>query len=241
MALDVKNLHLFLDLFLSGIFPSMPPSLPRDSHGDPDTQPCFDRSWLWEKMSKKLRPSAHPTSKAGMVAGLPAGSCELPTAAAAWIHSPLLQAISADLARTTRQRDEVSVICTSNQPNTNTHISKTPWLCPLAFWTTIAGSSSDSKALAFPPHPRLLRLALRQLLRSSPLPITSLKRPNFNHTPIIAAAASSDLHRHLRKKKKLERSLVRLLSFFKKTTPAAFCVRSTKRPQHCYQPATLSY
>lgn len=112
---------------------------------------------------------------------------------------------------------------------------------PACFWTTIAGSSTDSKALAFLPHSQLLRLALRvapkifltanNLTQTPQLSITLRQLPRPRALICIA----------IFEKKKPERSLVRLLSFFKKTPPAVFCVRSTKRPQLCYRPATLSY
>jgi hypothetical protein len=122
----------------------------------------FDRSWLWEKATKKLRPSAHPTSKAGIVAGLPAGFCELQLLLG--IHSPLLQAISAGFfSENDQERRETRYqrFCTSNQPSTNTYISKTPGCSLLLFGRLSLAPLPTAKHSPFHLIHDCLRLALR--------------------------------------------------------------------------------
>jgi hypothetical protein len=65
-SLDVKKLHSFLHLFLSGT--NIPINASRRYHVIPtaiQTPAVFDRSLAVGETTKKLRPSAHPTSKAG--------------------------------------------------------------------------------------------------------------------------------------------------------------------------------
>ena len=103
MVLDVKSPHPFLYLFLSGT--DIPINASRRYHVIPtaiQTPAMFDRSLAVGETTKKLRPCPPHLESGKWFAGLPAGSCELQLLLG--IRSPLLQAISAVLARTTRQR-----------------------------------------------------------------------------------------------------------------------------------------
>jgi hypothetical protein len=138
---------------------------------------------------KKLRPAATTPPPHRTRESLLACRTNLRTHSCGAALGAAFSSLSAlSLAKTRDGGDEVSkvilYIFEPTQPNT-THIRKTPWLCPPALWTTVAGLGSHTRTPALAAHDGS-QTALRAALETFPTHCCenlTTQTPNFIDTP----------------------------------------------------------